>query len=254
MLKTFSPRVVLLTFVVLLFALAAVACGVNQADAPETAAVPATETPVADEAAAEEPAAEEPAAEEPAAEVAASGAAKTFQIVQEGTEARFYIDEVLMGSDKTVVGVTSLVEGELMVDPANPSSAQIGLIRIDVSDLTTDSNQRNGAIRRFVLQSNQEQYQYVTFEPTAIEGMPASVGVGDSFEFSVTGNLTVRDVTKAETFAVTVTVNSENELVGLGKTTIQRADYSLTIPSVPSVANVAEEVPLELEFTARAVE
>jgi hypothetical protein len=51
---------------------------------------------------------------------------------------------------------------------------------------------------------------------------------------------------------LSVTANSERELVGLGQTTILRSDYNLSIPSVPSVANVAEEVPLEIEFMAVA--
>ncbi|MEZ4613055.1 MAG: hypothetical protein R2838_22915 [Caldilineaceae bacterium] len=41
---------------------------------------------------------------------------------------------------------------------------------------------------------------------------------------------------------------SETELIGLKRTTVLRQNYNLTIPNVPSVANVAEEVPLELEF------
>lgn len=181
-----------------------------------------------------------------------AGGARTFTLTQDGTQARFSLYELLMGQDKTVVGVTSLVDGSLTVDPTNPGSTVISPIRIDASDFKTDSDRRNGAIQRFVLQSNQAAYQYITFTPTAIEGLPATVNVGDSFSFTVQGDLTIRDVTYPETFELTVTVNSENELVGLGKTTIMRSNYNLTIPSVPSVANVGEEVELEIEFTAVA--
>lgn len=184
------------------------------------------------------------------AQPAASGGTKTFQLTQEGTEARFYIDEVLMGQDKRVLGVTSQVEGQITLDPANPSSAQIGAIRINARDFTTDSERRNGAIQRFVLESNQDQYQYITFEPTAIAGLPASVTIGQPFSFTVTGNLTIRDITREETFQISVTANSETEVVGLGSTTIARANYELSIPSVPSVANVSEEVLLEIQFRA----
>jgi hypothetical protein len=53
---------------------------------------------------------------------------------------------------------------------------------------------------------------------------------------------------------MTVTANSEDELVGLGSATVLRENYQLTIPSVPSVANVSEEVKLEIEFTARSAQ
>jgi len=191
------------------------------------------------------------APEQTEGDAAASGAV-TFTFVPETTEARFSIYELLLGQDKTVIGTTTAVEGSLTVDPADPASASIAPIRIDATTLATDSSRRNGAIQRWILESDQEAYQYIVFTPTSIEGLPAAVNVGDTFEFTVTGDLTIRDITNEETFTLTVTANSATELAGLGQTTITRGDYDLTIPSVPSVANVAEEVPLEIEFTAVA--
>ena len=178
-----------------------------------------------------------------------SGETKTF-VFGDGTEVRFYIDEVLMGQDKNVVGTTSAVAGEITLDPSNPTSAQLSPIRIDATGFSTDSNNRNGAIRRFILQS--DQYQEITFEPTAITGLPETVTIGAPFEFTVTGNLTIREITNEETFQVTVTPVSETEISGLGTTTVQRGDYELTIPSVPSVTHVSEDVVLEIEFVATA--
>jgi len=235
-----------LLFVVILLLVSGLA-GCQSASAPTnaTAGEPAATTAPVAEAATATPATADNSATQPAA------GAKTFTLTQ-GTEARFLIDEVLMGQDKRVVGVTSLVTGEITVDPTNPSSAQISPIRIDASDLTTDSGRRNGAIQRFILQSNQEAYRYITFTPTAIEGLPATVTIGEPFQFSVTGDLTIRDVTLAQTFPMTVTANTETELVGSGAATIMLADYQLSIPSVPSVAWVDDKVTLELAFVATA--
>ncbi|MEZ4737200.1 MAG: YceI family protein [Caldilineaceae bacterium] len=236
--------------VLLLLVIGLAACQGSAAPTSDTA-VESAVAPVGAEATATSVPTNDTAAEADEEPVAAGSGAKTFQLTA-GTEARFYIDEILMGQDKTVVGVTSLVEGQITVDPANPTSAQVSPIRIDARDLTTDSDRRNGAIQRFVLQSNQEAYRYITFTPTAVEGMPATVTVGQPFAFTVTGDLTIRDVTRSESFPVTVTANSENELVGSGAITILREDYQLSIPSVPSVAWVADEVKLEIDFTATA--
>ena len=179
-----------------------------------------------------------------------SPAMQTFQIVREQSEARFIIDEELRGSPKTVVGVTSLVAGEISLDPANPAQTQVGPIQIDARDLTTDDNKRNGAIRRFVLQSNKDEYQFITFTPTAIAGLPEAVNMGDTFEFQITGDLTIRDQTNPETFTVSVSADAENEISGLASATVVYADYGLFIPDVPFIANVADEVKLELEFVA----
>jgi polyisoprenoid-binding protein YceI len=234
--------------VVLLLALALAGCGAAQtpADATEAAA-----TEVAAEAAATEAAATEAAATEAAATEAAATALR-FQIVPEGTEARFLIDEVLMGQDKTVVGVTSLVSGEIMVDPANPSAAQVGEIRVDAGGLSTDDNRRNGRIRNDILRAGQAEYQYIVFQPTAISGMAERVTVGEPFTFQLAGDLTILGVAVPVTFDMTVTPVSESELTGSGSATIRWADFGINIPSVPIVTGVSDDVRLEIDFTAQA--
>jgi polyisoprenoid-binding protein YceI len=142
------------------------------------------------------------------------------------------------------------VTGEIMVDPANPAAVQLGPIRINARDLATDDNRRSGQLRNNILKSAREQYQYITFNPTAIEGLPESVTIGQPFNFRLTGDLTILDTTKSVTFDMTVTANSEAELTGAGSTLILYPDYGISIPSVPFVANVTEEVRLEIEFTA----
>jgi polyisoprenoid-binding protein YceI len=231
------------------------ACGSPSTPAAEAPAPAPTEAPPAAVATEAPPAATE-AATEAAAEqsgaAAPAAALRTFRIVSEGSEARFILDEQLMGQPKTVVGVTKLVQGELQLDPANPAATQIGPIQIDARDFKTDNDRRNGAIQRFILQSADDKNRYITFTPTAIAGLPETVTIGTPFEFTVTGDLQIRDVVRSETFQVAVTANSENELVGTASTVVMRGNYGLNIPSVPSVANVTEEVKLEFDFTATA--
>ncbi|MCS6827381.1 MAG: YceI family protein [Caldilinea sp.] len=175
----------------------------------------------------------------------------TLRFVGDGTEARFLIDEVLMGQPKTVVGVTTMVEGEITVDPANPASVQVGEIRIDARDLTTDDNRRNNRLRNDILKSNQDAYRYIIFRPTSIEGLPAAVNVGDTFNFQVIGDLTILDTTLPVTFDMSATVVDANTVRGSGSATIRYADFGIRIPSVPFVAGVSDEVRLEIDFTAR---
>ncbi|HRJ45708.1 MAG TPA: YceI family protein, partial [Caldilineaceae bacterium] len=172
----------------------------------------------------------------------------TFAVDPAQSEARFVINEELMGSPKTVIGVNNGVSGEVTVNPRDPASVAIGPIVIDANTFVTDSDRRNGAIRRFILQSTS--YPTITFAPTTIEGVPASVAVGDTFALQVTGDLTIREISRAETFAVSVTVVSESELRVSGETQVLRENYELTIPSVPSVANVTNEVQLQFDFVA----
>ncbi len=180
----------------------------------------------------------------------AAAEAAVFKINPEKSKAVFSIDEKLRGKPFTVLGVTSKVSGDITLSPDDLSQAKIGVIQIDARDLSTDSSFRNTAIRRFILESNKDEFQFITFEPTAIDGLPASAKVGDTLTFKITGNLKVRAIVKPVTFETTATMVSDTEISGTAKTVVTRTDYELTIPSVPGVADVADEVPLEITFVA----
>ncbi len=170
------------------------------------------------------------------------------EVVQDESEARFIVNEVLDNKDNTVTGVTNQVAAQIGIDSANPATVQLGVVKIDVRDLTTDSSTRNRAIQNFILHTND--FEFVTFKPIQFVGLPATAAVGDTFTFQIAGDLTIRDVTRSVTFDVIVTVESDARLSGLASATISRADFNLSIPSVPRVASVDDDVRLELEFVA----
>jgi polyisoprenoid-binding protein YceI len=187
---------------------------------------------------------------EPTEEIVAATGPIVFEIVQDESEARFIIDEVLRGSPKTVVGVTNQVAGQIAVDPADPASAQVGQISINARTLATDSDMRNRAVKNRILQT--DAYEFVTFQPTQLTGLPESAAAGEPLSFQIIGDLTIRDTTKQVTFDVTLTPVDETRLEGLATLTIPYRDFGLAIPDSPSVDTVADNVTLELEFVAVA--
>lgn len=170
--------------------------------------------------------------------------------LSEGSEARFYIDEVLLGRDKTVEGITPDVTGEISFDLANPQAASVGTITINARTLETDDSRRTGQLQRRILESNSDEFQFITFTSTSITGLPEAAAVGDSFDIQMTGDLSIKGTTLEAIFAVSVTVSSETQLEGLGSTTILYKDFGVSIPSVPLVASVEDEVILEIAFVA----
>lgn len=240
----------------MLLALTAVSCSVLQE--PEEASAPIEAVPIEEVAPVEEEAAVEPEAETETEEMeeteteemeeTAESNPITFQIVQAESEARFTMDELLRGEPTTVVGVTDQVAGEILVDFANPAAAQVGTININARTLTTDSDFRNKAIKNEILET--DAYEFITFAPTSIAGLPDSVSAGDTFAFEMTGDLTIRDITHEVVFAVNITAASDSRLEGSATTSVARGDYNLVIPSVPSVAEVDEDVVVELDFVA----
>ena len=183
----------------------------------------------------------------------ASGEAQVFRISQEESQASFTIDEVLNGADTTVVGATSEVAGDVKIDFNDPAASEVGQIRINARTLATDNSRRDGAISRFILQSGQEDNEFIEFLPTALDGLPDSASIGDAVEFQIVGDLTVSGTTQEVTFDATVDLTSADQISGSAQTTVMYADFNLSIPSVPQVASVADEVILGIEFVANRV-
>lgn len=175
-----------------------------------------------------------------------------FRIDPEQSTAEFRIDEVLRGEDVTVVGTTQQVGGDIRVNVATPAESTIGTILVNARDLTTDADNRNRALRQFILQSSDDQYEFIEFEPTALNNMPEAVTVGETFAFEIVGNLTIVDTTNEVTFSAEVTPTSETQIEGFAETVVLYPDFNLTIPEVPFVASVEDEVTLRIDFVAVA--
>ena len=118
------PSRILFVVALLVFVLALTACS----------SPAASQAPVADEQTANTPI--PPAAPAVAVEATAAPAAPapqsasdtiTFAVDAAQSEARFVINEVLMGSPKTVVGVNSGVSGQVTVNPAAPTGLEIDM-------------------------------------------------------------------------------------------------------------------------------
>lgn len=171
-----------------------------------------------------------------------------FEIVPAESEARFMLGETLRGEPTTVVGTTNQVGGEIAIDFENPQTAQVGIIQVNARTLLTDNNFRNNAIRNRILFT--DAYEFITFRPTTISGLPTSITPGEPVAFQITGALTIKDITNEVTFAVTVTPVAETRLEGHATTTVARSDYELGIPSARGVADVDEVVTVEIDFVA----
>ena len=177
-----------------------------------------------------------------------------FRLVQAESRVRFEIDEILRGEPFRVIGITDQVAGDLIIDFASPQDSQLGTLRINARTLQTDDGRRDRAIRSRILQSAEDAYEFVEFVPTSFVGLPSEVAIGDEIQFTIVGNLTIREISAEITFDAVVSIESDSRVSGSAVTTIQRATYDLTIPSVPFVASVGEDVLLAIDFAAERVE
>lgn len=178
--------------------------------------------------------------------------ARSFQIVPDESEARFLIDEVLLGQDKTVIAINHGISGTFAVNFEEPGGLVVGTIEVDAAGFVTDDDRRDGAIRRFILEAGQEGNQTITFVVDAVNGTPETAEISVTYPVTVTGQLTVHGVTQPAEFNGEVTVVSEDRIEGFLTTTVLYADFDISIPSVSFVASVSETVILEFDFVAEA--
>lgn len=178
--------------------------------------------------------------------------ARNFQIAADESEARFLIDEVLLGQDNTVVGISHSISGAFAVNFEQPDNLVVGTIEVDAASFVTDDDRRNGAIRRFILEASQQGNETLAFVVDEISGAPDTAEIGVTYPVTVSGQLTVHGVTQPVEFTGEVTVMGEDRIEGLLTTTVQHADYDMNIPSVSFVAEVSETVTLEFDFVAEA--
>ena len=165
--------------------------------------------------------------------------------------ATFTLDEQLRGQPKTVIGTsTGMIAGQIGLDAAHPSSSTVGTVTLNARTFVTDDNSRNNMIRRAILKTENDANEFITFQPTVLDGLPASIASGTPFAFQITGNLTIAGVTKPETFDATAVLNDDGTLGIDASTTVSRADFNLVIPNIPFIANVTDNVVLDLDLVA----
>ncbi len=173
-----------------------------------------------------------------------------YQIDSSKSTATFTLGEMLRGAPKVVVGTTDQVSGSLNVDRNNLAAATASAIRINARTFKTDDENRNRAIQRLILKTEDDANEYIVWTPTGLQDMPAKAELNVPFTFTMVGTLTIAGVTKEQTFRGTATFTSENSVTGSAEATVNRADYNLVIPSIPFVADVDEQVKLKIELTA----
>jgi polyisoprenoid-binding protein YceI len=169
-----------------------------------------------------------------------------FSISQVESQARFKIFEELNGQPTDVVGITDQLAGEANINLEDLSQTRLGIISVNARTLVTDQDRRNQAIRNRILQT--DAFEYITFSPNELTGLNGRAVTGQEYAFQISGELTIRDITQPVVFDTVVTVEADDRIRGFASAVILREDFNLIIPSVPFVANVGENVSLEIDF------
>jgi polyisoprenoid-binding protein YceI len=229
------------------------------APVPSTApssAPAASAAPAASVTASTAPAAATPAtgvaATAPRASATATSAAARYAIVPETSKASYKVSETFINQGNRLnvaEGTTGDVTGDLFIDKTKPSASRVGTIKVDISKLTSDSEQRDDMIRDHWLESSK--YPTATFVGKRIEGLPDTpYKDGDELTFKIIGDLTIRTVTKEVTFDAKGKIVGDT-FTGTATTKFNMTDFGFDPPSIFGILKAENGVELTLTLEAK---
>jgi polyisoprenoid-binding protein YceI len=139
-------------------------------------------------------------------------------------------------------------DGAFHIDAANPA-ASTAQLSVDVASIDTRNEQRDGHLRTNDF-FDAPTYPKITFKSTSVEQL-------DDENFAVTGDLTIKDVTRSVTvafeFAGLATDPYGNVRAGFeGKVSLNRSDYGINFNAALDTGGVlvSEKINLEIDVSA----
>ncbi len=203
-------------------------------------------TPVPVPTSAPEPPPTATALPQPTATVTPEPAAKNSFIIGEGTIARYKVEEELARQGFFVAtGETTEVVGRISFDDdGGVVSGESGIV-LQAATFKTDSDRRDRFVRERTLQT--ADFPAISFIPTSAEGLPSPLSEASGMvEFTLTGELTIRDQTRPVTWDVVAEFG--DEIKGLASLETTFEEFAMEKPSVAIVISVDDIIRLEIDF------
>jgi polyisoprenoid-binding protein YceI len=181
-----------------------------------------------------------------------SGSIIKLEVVPAKSEARYRVREQLasLSLPSDAIGKTSAITGTIVGKTDGTILSSDSKFVVDLSTLQSDRSQRDNFLRRNVLQT--DQYPDATFVPTQATGLPSGFPSSGQASFKLTGNLTIRNVTKPVTWDVSCQ-GQQTEGLCHATTSFHFEYFDLTQPHVSVVLSIVNNITLEVDIYLRRV-
>lgn len=191
---------------------------------------------------------------------AEAGGPRTFVIDQERSSASYIVDEEFLPEMLTkygiepgradTVGVTPDVEGRLTLDLAD-LSAPLGenTFQADLSKLESDQRLRDEWLQRRGPEFST--YPLAEFTATGVENAPEAYQEGESVQFELVGDLTIREITVPATFFVTASLEGDT-ISGTAVADLRLTDFGIEPPEFANTLTVEDEFQIQVDLVAVA--
>ena len=176
-----------------------------------------------------------------------NGAALRLVLASTGNAARYRVRERLMGHDfdNDAIGETKNLTGAISFDSNGKVIRETSKFTVDAGTFVSDKDRRDGFVRGRLLEA--DEYPTVVLVPTNVRGMTVPLPTTGSRPFEMTGDLTVRGVTRPTTWNGTVQFK-DGAVSGSAATAFTFDDFRMEQPRVPVLLSVADTIRLEITF------
>jgi polyisoprenoid-binding protein YceI len=116
---------------------------------------------------------------------------------------------------------------------------------VDASSFVSDKDRRDGFVRGRLLEA--DEYPTIVFVPTSVSTVGLPLPTSDSRQIEMTGDLTVRGVTRPTVWKGSVEFRNGG-VTGSASTAFTFDDIQLEQPRVPVLLSVANTIRLDINF------
>jgi polyisoprenoid-binding protein YceI len=178
---------------------------------------------------------------------ASQNAALRLVLASTGNAARYRVRERLMGHDfdNDAIGETKNLTGAISFDSNGKVIRDASKFTVDAGSFVSDKDRRDGFVRGRLLEA--DQYPTVVLVPTAVRGVTLPLPATGTRPIEMTGDLTVRGVTRPTTWNGTVQFK-DGAVSGSAVTAFTFDDIQMEQPRVPVLLSVADTIRLEITF------
>lgn len=170
-------------------------------------------------------------------------------MLQEGTLARYLIREELASIELPfdAIGETSEVSGAFTFSADGEIVPESSRIVLNAASLRSDEENRDRYLRRNGIET--ATYPEIIFVATSIDGLEWPLPVSGEAEFTIYGDLTVREVTRPVAWQTVATFDS-NSVTGTAKTNFTFGEFEMEVPDLFFIVSLEDNIRLELDFVA----
>jgi len=171
-----------------------------------------------------------------------------YRIDPTQSQIHYAVDEKIVGQTASqATGSTNGIAGDLAVNPANPPSSRVGTIVVDVEQLHSDNNLRDARIRQDFLASHD--VPLAQFTTDSLAGMPASMVDGQTYPFTMTGQMTVHAKSTPVTWNVEAKVDNDR-LTATATTQVKMSALGIGPISLAGLVTTGDDVTLTFDLVA----